>query len=264
MLPSLSILFGFELPAYGICLATLIVIGIFWSGRVLAGRPNGAAEASLVRNAILFGIVGWVGVQSALFMFGTVPNISFTSIGVLVFGGAWVAFSGRHQMARSNRPGETDAFCVLALIGPRFSILMGLQFCVGNLLAGRTYGEPTDAWYGVVFAEGSAAYDRFGALPLTPLMLLVGAGYLIPGIVGRFWTSSSRDCGLSGQSVDVAYISMLITLVCYCFTYSLRPEVIGHDVLSIANRSQWIAALGAVGLLVYWANCRRFFGRIAT
>lgn len=147
----------------------------------LRARKKGLRDEAVIDIAILAGVCGFLGAKVLYVIvsfqdFLKNPLEVLGSEGFVVYGGIISGALVAMLYCRIKKLNFMDYF---DLIMPEIAIAQGFGR-IGCFLAGCCYGRKTDAWYGVIFPEGSMAP---AGVSLIPTQLISAAGDFVIAIV---------------------------------------------------------------------------------
>lgn len=176
MAPTLEVA-GVAVPAYGATLAIVFIAGLLLLWRQL--RPLGVSIGQMLDLAALAtgSVLAWLALGAVLRVLGLDWAPGFSSLPILSIG----AFALLAYLRRQALPAEI----IFDKLAPMAALGLAIQYGVGTLMAGTAFGYPTDLPWGLSFAPGSPAYQAFGAAPLHPVQLYLGA--LLSAVAAASW-----------------------------------------------------------------------------
>jgi phosphatidylglycerol:prolipoprotein diacylglycerol transferase len=126
---------------------------------------------------------------------------------------------------------------------------------IGCFFNGDAYGQPTDAWYGIVYQPGTPAFAAWGSTPLVPAELFESAAdFVILGILCVIFRRKRFD----GQVVLWYFI---LYSAARFFLEFLRTDSLMAGPLKAAQLTTAVTAGAAVLVLVWLSKRRTHAGR---
>jgi len=188
---------GFTLYTHGVVTAAAAVLAYGMALYLTAGTPYREHVSNLVPY-LFVGAVVFARVWHVFFFQWAYYSRHLTEIAAIWKGGisiqgaliggfvAMIVYAKRHRLS----------FWELAdLLAP--AIVLGQSIGrIGCFLNGDAYGSPTGLGFGMVYREGTGAYDAYGSQPLWPAELFESQWDLIVFVVlmllkGRRWAKGS-------------------------------------------------------------------------
>ncbi len=203
MRPVLGEVLGWQVPAYGLTFVTMIIAGLALLRR--EARGIGLTDAHILDLGMIAvaTIWGWTVGGYVLARAHLAASAHVSAIPILALG----AFAFLFYMRRKGLPAEL----IFDRIAPIAALALAVQFGIGTFLAGTAFGWPTRLPWGVSFPPGSPAYRAFGAEPLHPTQLYLGAGFLLIAIVA-WWSRDKLTPGvcalLTFQAIALWYLTI--------------------------------------------------------
>ena len=175
MRPILFEIGNFTFPAYGICFA-LVLLSVF-TQLCYDLRPIGITSQHIISLVCLAcsSAVLWLGLQIVGNSIGLGTKFYLSSFPTLAIGAIiyWIYLTSA----------KLPVGLVFDRIAPLVSVGLGIQYGLGCLLAGSSYGYPTTVPWGVSFSVGSLAHDMYGEERLHPTQVYLGIGFIAVGLL---------------------------------------------------------------------------------
>jgi len=254
MHPLLGHLGSFEIHFYSVFFPIAILMGIILSAR--RARLEGFDELRIYQMFIVVLISVFFGMRllhiAANFReYWEHPRrLLNLRAGAVLYGGYLGAIAGGWLYLRAIRH---PALPVLDITSTYYGLGLAIHRSLACFMAGCCFGKPTDLPWGVVFPEGSFAYQAYGAVPVHPTQIYEALLGLIIFIALVAWRRRRQVYG------ELWALQLYI--------YSIGRFVIefargdsDRGFLGPLSTSQWISVvmfLIAVGLTMFLARRRR-------
>lgn len=265
MHPILFTLGSFQLPTYGVLMATALIAAIYTVIRL--GRREGLETAQLFDFSTWLIIVGLLGAKVLLIVTdwgfyrenpGQILSWATLQAGGVFYGGFAAAVFFAIWYVKVNRMPFWKVFDVYA---PAIALAQSVGR-LGCFAAGCDYGRPTSSFLGVVFRNPLS--HEFGGVPLGvpiyPTQVLESmATFVIFGILIWRYTRKTYD----GQ-IFITYLG-LYAFARFFLEFLRGDEDRGFVFNHLLSTSQFIAILAAlttVSLAVYFKSHRREPGAV--
>lgn len=247
MYPILFTIGHLEIRVWGVMLILGVLAGL-WLGLRLA-RSSRFSQDILIEY-LLYGVVaGLIGARLWEVMFSW-ENFSANPIHALMLWEGGLSIQGAvaanvilafWYFRRKELP-----FAQFADIGAPGLILGQAIGRIGCFFNGDAYGSPTNAWYGVVYQQGTPAYNAWGNTPLVPAELFeAGLDLVILGVLLYLFPRKKFD----GQ-VALAYF-VLYSAARFVLEF-MRTDSLMLGGFKAAQITSLLTALVAGGLLAWW------------
>lgn len=173
MHPTLFQIGPITIHSYGVMIALGVLAAL---GVGLYRSKAKRLDQDMVWNLALFGLLGGMVGAKLLYILASLPQIIQNPALLLDIGNGFVVYGGIIGGVLTAwfycRRKKVAAMPYFDLLLPSVSIAQGFGR-IGCLLAGCCYGQPTDAWYGIVFSSSPHAPNN---IPLFPSQILSAGG----------------------------------------------------------------------------------------
>jgi phosphatidylglycerol:prolipoprotein diacylglycerol transferase len=229
---------GIEFRAWGLTMALGVFAGLWLAVRL---AKNSEFTADILQEYVLYGVVaGLLGARAweVVFSWG---GFADNPLRALMFWDGGLSIQGA---VTANVVLAWWYFKRKKLSFPRFAdiavpgLILGQAIGrIGCFLNGDAYGKPTGAWYGVIYHQGTPAYQAWGKVPLVPAELFeagldiiiltvllyvfrrkqfdgqVALAYFILYSLARFGLEFLRTDSLVISSFKAAQVTALLTAI---------------------------------------------------
>lgn len=246
MHPILFSIGSFEFRVWGLLVGLGLFAGVWLAVRLAKGSEF---TAEMLQDYVIYGVfAGFLGARTWEVIFswgdyGTNPMhaLMFWQGGLSIQGAvvanvvlAWWYF-GRENLSFRR-------FADIATPGLILGQAIGRIGCFFN---GDAYGKPTDAWYGVVYQQGTPAFHAWGGVPLIPAELMeAGLDFVILAVLLRLFNKKQFD----GQVV-LAYF-VLYSLVRFGLEF-FRTDSLMIGGFKAAQLTALVTAMIAAGIWLW-------------